>query len=81
MTEIIRIRNGEILQDSPVCSRCGMSYGAWELTVTWDRDKELKVFNHLVGCRWSVGADKKDFGPRLRDAGIVPSNANIIRLQ
>lgn len=80
MTEIIRISDGKIEQDSPICSRCGMSYGAWELKVKWENDEELKTFNHLVGCKWTVGTNKKDFGQQLRKAGIVPSNANIIRM-
>lgn len=73
--------NPIIIKDdgSGCCSRCGMAYGGWELTVKWESSQETKIFNHLVGCRWTVGTNKKDFGPQLRETGVVPSNANIIR--
>jgi hypothetical protein len=78
MVEIIRV--GDIPDQAPVCSRCGMAYGTWELTVQWNRAEEVKVFWHRPGCRWTIGKNRMDFGPQLRDTGIVPNNANIIRL-
>lgn len=74
---------GEPVDITPegACSRCGMAYGVWELSVKWSRATEVKTFVHVPGCQWKVPDNKKDFGPQLRGSGVVPSNANIIRMR
>lgn len=68
--------------DAPCCSRCGMAYGEWELTLKWEGDKPIaKAFEHLPGCKWYVPGNRtKDFGEMLRQTEIIPRNANIVRL-
>jgi len=78
-TEIIRA--GNMIDDSPICSRCGMAYGAWELNLKHGNKDNFLNFVHRPGCSWRIGQHPKEFGQKLKDAGLIPSNANIIRMQ
>jgi hypothetical protein len=81
MTDIPLFGEPQDITPEGACSRCGMAYGAWELSVKWSRITETKTFVHMPGFQWKMPENKKDFGPQLRESGVVPSNANIARMQ
>ena len=80
MSRIILADDDTDITPEGACSRCGMGYGVWALDVKWSQVTETKTFVHVPGCQWKMPESKKDFGPSLRESGVVPSNANIIRM-